>query len=114
MATDGANGRRRAAALRRINEQAAKLPSANQLVLPTFNRFGADVLLIVQLEAIAHFLEGIEIPKAASIYSKMTVPELKKLAQERGGLMSSLTTKPTLIAALEAADKAAEKELANA
>jgi hypothetical protein len=58
MATDAAKGKRRALAVQRIERQCQTLSGGQSLKLPTFSRHGVDVLLILQLEALADFLEA--------------------------------------------------------
>lgn len=108
MATDAAKGKRRSRALKRIEAAAEKLSVGQPLKLPTHSHYGPDFLLILQLEAIADFLEAIPVRSAS--YASMSLKALKALAQERGGLMAQLTTKAALIQALEAADAAEKAE----
>ena len=58
MATLVARGQRRASALERIERSCQTLVGGESLRLPTTTRYGTDMLLIFQLEAIADYLES--------------------------------------------------------
>jgi hypothetical protein len=115
MATESAIGRRKLIAIQRIQERAAALSGGRELNLPRYNRHGAGMLAVVQLETLAEFLEQIPLPKLASPYAKMSFEQLKAEAKKRGGLAGRLNSKALLIQALEAADTlAAQKETEHA
>lgn len=106
MATAGSIGRRKNEAIERIEAQCAKLSNGQTLVLPRKNRFGADMLLIAQLTAIADFLEALPQP---SPYKDMTVKQLEAEIKARKLEAGAARTKSALTAILEAADEAAEE-----
>lgn len=58
MATAVARGQRRANAITRIEQSCQALAGGGELHLPTVSRYGAEMLNIFQLEAIADFLES--------------------------------------------------------
>lgn len=108
MATEAAMGRRRADAAARIEAACARLGGSQSLVLPTFSRYGQDMLLILQLEAIAAYLEAVE-PPPVSPYMGLTVRQLTDLLTERGLDKGTARTRSELTALLEAADDAAKE-----
>jgi hypothetical protein len=79
MATSGAIGKRRAEAVGRIEQRCAAWGGGQTLTLPRFNRHGADMLLVAQLEAIADFLEAVELPTIAA-----TKPRPKPKSKSQG------------------------------
>lgn len=65
MATEGALGRRRYMALERIERKSEALSGGRKVNLPRQSRYGNDVLLILQLEALADFMDTLPTPEAA-------------------------------------------------
>ena len=109
MATDGAIGRRKAAAIARI-EQRCQRWKGEQLRLPTASRYGADVLLVLQLEALADFLEDAPleaIVPPTSLYADMTNKQLVAEIEARGLERGKASNKQQLADILAAADRAA-------
>lgn len=114
MATDASIGRRRALALQRIIGQLVE-----GLALPTVSRHGPEFLMMLQLEAIADYLEhnmvaaevASELHEPATMnalveafdYSALTVAQLRQLAAGRGVDLGTAKNKSDIIAALEAA-----------
>jgi 2-keto-4-pentenoate hydratase len=83
MPTDVAKGERRKTAIQRIHAAAQSLTGSSiPLELPTRSQYGSDMLLIVQLETLAEYLENQQ-------------PVQVKLAQPRRvvGKKPALTTK---------------------
>lgn len=113
MATESALGRQKDAAIQRIEQRLIQFGQGREFKLPAHSRHGEGQLLIDRLNAIADYLESIDLPQPSSKYESKSLIELKALAKERGGSIASLTTKATLIKALEAADKAGEMETEN-
>ena len=105
MATDGAIGKRRADAVRRVEAACARL-GGGSLSLPTFSRYGQETLLILQLEAIAACLETVPSP---SPYAAMTVRQLGDAVAARGLDKGTARTRAELTALLDAADDAAKE-----
>lgn len=107
MATLSSMGRRRAAAIQRIEARGAALGGGQSLSLPTFSRHGPDMLLVFQLEAIADFLD--RLPEPETGYQTLSLSQLKSLAKERDlPGVARLRERATLIAALQTADAQAE------
>ena len=104
MATDGAIGKRRAQAIKKIIAQAERLGGSG-LKLPRHSRWGAEHLAILQLEAIGDFFEQVELPVG---YDSMSLPKLKALVKERALDPGKAKTKAEFISILETADEAAE------
>lgn len=114
MATESSIGRRRAQAIRRIEQRSEALAGGRQLRLPRKSRHGAELLLVFQLEAIADFLDEIELPGEESPYETLTNAALKDLLKQRGIEVKSRPNHADLVSALEAADKAAQEVQTNA
>lgn len=110
MATATSIGRRRMQAIECIQNRCAAFGGGRELTIPTYSRHGQELLLVFQLEAIAKYLEGIEIEQSAqSLYEPMTNKKLVALIVERKLDKGKARSKPELIAILEAADQTAEQ-----
>lgn len=106
MATAGLIGKRRQDAIERIQLTCAQLGGGKELVIPTRGKYGNDMLLVTQLEAIADFLEAIN-PPAAAGYDGMTVKELRAIAANQGLDATKARSKTELIAVIQAAETGA-------
>lgn len=110
MATAGSIGRRRALVIERIQNRCAAIGGGRELVIPTHSRFGQDLLLVFQLEAIADFLDAIELPPAEptnteSEFDNLTNAQLKDMINARGLTVGKARSKPELIAVLTSAQE---------
>ena len=103
MATAGSIGKRRQDAIERIQTKCAEMSNGKPLVIPTRGKYGNDMLLVTQLEAIADFLDDLNPPVLAG-YGNMTVKELKAAIADRGIDAGQTRSKTEMIAALQAAD----------
>ena len=106
MATDAMIGKRRAEAVARIEQRVNELGGKHTLHLPTHTRYGGDMLIVYQLEAIADYLETIPAVSEQG-YGDLKNAELIALMETRGLDKGSATKKQDYIDILEAADKAA-------
>ncbi len=104
MASHGALGIRRKTAIERIEAACGA-----GLVLPLYSRYGNDVLLVLQLEAIAHFLDTHSIqgtaPNSTTPYEGTAIQELMALARGRGISFSPRIGRDTLVQRLQEWDR---------
>ncbi len=107
MATAGSNGKRLGLAIERLKQGCAAIGGGRELIFPTYSRYGADMLIILQVEAIADFIEGVKMPPV-SAYESMTNKELTAEIEQRGLEKGTARSKSELIAVLEAAEKVNE------
>lgn len=112
MPTKTAIGQRRAIAVARLEKQCQALAQSDQpLVVPMHSRFGSDVLLCVQLETIADYLEAaVETLRSQtdSQYDGLSFSDLKATAIEQGLDVTGLRSKAAVIELLEGNQEAEE------
>lgn len=87
MATDGAIGRRLAAAVGRIETALSKQSGGQSLNLPKQSRFGDKMLVVLQVEAIADFLDSMPIARTQP-ESDRDLPTLQELRNKMDGKQS--------------------------